>query len=176
MIDNNIGYKKEISNIYLLDEHIIRIFEKLHSKEFISSLEYITGIKNLIADKELYGGGIVNTPSKGYLKLHADFNYYDKIKLYRRLNLVIYLNEYWDKEWNGNLEIWDKNLKEKVKVYEPLGNNFILFRVTDNVYHGYPDPLKCPEDTNRKSINIYYYTKENDIEQSIEPHKTIWKI
>ena len=106
MVDYGVGNKLEISKLELMGPQTQQILLRLISEPFIKSLEYVTGIKNLKSDIELYGGGLVYTPSGGFLKVHADFNYYDKIKMYRRINIIIYLNEEWKESWNGNLEFW----------------------------------------------------------------------
>ena len=174
MVDYGVGNKLEISNLELMGHQTQQILLRLISEPFIKSLEYVTGIKNLKSDIELYGGGLVYTPSGGFLKVHADFNYYDKIKMYRRINIIIYLNEDWEESWNGNLEFWSEDM-QKVKSYPPNLNTAILFHVHDKAFHGYPDTIKCPDTIGRKSINLYYYTLENDSFQDKNPHKTIWK-
>ena len=174
MVDYGVGNKLEISKLDLMGPHTQQILLRLLSEPFIKSLEYLTGIKNLKSDIELYGGGLVYTPSGGFLKVHADFNYYDKIKMYRRINIIIYLNEEWEESWNGNLEFWSEDM-QKVKSYPPNLNTAILFHVHDKAFHGYPDTIKCPDTMGRKSINLYYYTTENDSFQDKNPHKTIWK-
>lgn len=175
MINNNVGNKLEIATLENMGQNTQTILKKLNSKEFINSLEKITGINNLKSDIDLYGGGLVYTPKGGFLKVHADFNYYDKIKMYRRLNLIIYMNKEWDTSWNGNIEFWNQDISEKLLSYPPNLNTFLLFRVHDTAYHGYPDSISCPDNMGRKSINIYYYTEENDTLQDKSPHKTLWK-
>jgi Rps23 Pro-64 3,4-dihydroxylase Tpa1-like proline 4-hydroxylase len=175
MTSSGNGKKLEISKKELMGRSTATIIEKLQHPNFLRGLSAITGITNLHSDTELYGGGLVNTPTGGFLKVHADFNFYDKIQMYRRLNIIVYMNEYWEDKWGGSLQLWDEGLTTKQAEISPRFNNAILFRVTDKAYHGYPDPLTCPTTTTRKSINIYYYTKDNDTDQSKEPHKTLWK-
>jgi Rps23 Pro-64 3,4-dihydroxylase Tpa1-like proline 4-hydroxylase len=103
--------------------------------------------------------GLVYTPTGGFLKVHADFNFYSKINMYRRINVIIYLNEEWHDDWNGSLEFWSEDMI-KQKSYPPRLNTAVLFHVHDKAFHGYPDKLQCPEKLGRKSINLYYYTKE----------------
>ena len=174
MIQFGVGKKLEISSLEKMPQPISALLKQLQTKEFIQAVEYITGIPNLKSDMDLYGGGIVYTPSGGFLKIHADFNYYDKIKLYRRVNLIIYMNEEWNPDWKGGLQLWSSDMKEKKQEYLPFLNHFILFRVNDKAFHGYPEPLACPETVGRKSINLYYYSEEPDTHQDKEPHKTIW--
>ena len=85
------------------------------------------------------------------------------------------MNEEWKPEWNGNINFYSEDLSTIIKTYPPLFNNFLLFRVSDKVFHGYPELIDCPTGMHRKSINFFYYTDEPDKDQSVEPHKTLWK-
>ena len=40
--------------------------------------------------------------------MHVDFNWHKKLKLYRRLNLLIYVNPIWEEEWCGHLKFGTK--------------------------------------------------------------------
>ena len=54
----------------------------------------------------------------GYLKIHSDFIYLRKRKLKRRLNLLLYLNETWEENWGGAIELWSPDMsKNFLKVY-----------------------------------------------------------
>ena len=100
-----------------------------------------------------------NTSNGGYLKMHADFNYNENLGLYRRLNLLIYLNTDWQDNYGGFLEIEDTN-KQFFKKVKPDINTTVLFVTDDDSIHGHPVPMKLPDDVTRKSIALYYYTKE----------------
>ena len=175
LINFGVGRKSEINDLKDMGDYTQTIFKLLQSKEFIKSIEFITGIYNLHPDPYMYGCGLVNTPKNGFLKIHADFNYLEKLKKYRRINIIIYMNTEWKPEWNGNINFYSENLSTIIKTYSPLFNNFLLFRVTDKVFHGYPELIDCPTGMFRKSINFFYYTDEPDKDQATEPHKTLWK-
>jgi hypothetical protein len=40
----------------------------------------------------------------------------------------------------------------------PEANHALIFNTDETSYHGFPDPLQCPEGVTRKSIALYYYT------------------
>ena len=61
----------------------------------------------------------------------------------------------------------------------PVINNAVIFRTDADSNHGFPDPIKCPENVRRKSIALYYYTKEKTfLPFSIRKRKyyhAVWK-
>jgi hypothetical protein len=42
----------------------------------------------------------------------------------------------------------------------PLYNRAVLFRTDERSFHGYPDPLRCPDGVIRKSLALYYFSEE----------------
>ncbi|UQR61028.1 2OG-Fe(II) oxygenase [Bradyrhizobium sp. C-145] len=148
----------------------------LNSRVFVEFLERLTGIDGLIPDPHLFGGGLHMIPRGGRLGVHADFNTHEKLRLDRRLNLLLYLNYDWKKEWGGALELWDRDVKVKVKEYLPIANRVVVFTTTDSAYHGHPDPLTSPKGRYRKSIAMYYYTNGRPEEERSERHTTIFRM
>jgi Rps23 Pro-64 3,4-dihydroxylase Tpa1-like proline 4-hydroxylase len=154
----------------------IRLFvETLNSRMFLEFLEQLTGIDGLIPDPYLTGGGLHMTPRGGRLGIHADFNVHQKLGLDRRLNLLLYLNNNWQAEWGGEFELWDKEVKAKVRGYLPLENRVVVFSTTDQTFHGHPEPLKCPKGAYRRSIALYYYSRGRSSDQRSESHSTLFR-
>lgn len=152
----------------------------LNSKKFLNQLEQITGMHTLLGDDELAGGGLHQIKAGGFLKLHVDFNVADTLPEYnRRLNLILFLNEEWKSDWNGQLELWNKDCTKCVVSVEPILNRAVIFDTQpdgDNLpWHGHPAPLECPEGVTRKSLALYYYTKETSSSILSEKHRTIYK-
>jgi Rps23 Pro-64 3,4-dihydroxylase Tpa1-like proline 4-hydroxylase len=138
------------------------LFAELNSQAFLGFLEEMTGIKGLVSDPYYEGGGLHETKRGGHLGVHADFNAHSKLKLERKLNLLIYLNEDWQPEYGGQLELWDREMKECVVRVEPLFGRAVLFNTDLDSFHGHPDPLNCPPDRSRRSIATYYYAAFDD--------------
>ena len=135
-------------------------FDFLNSSYFLKFLQNLTSIKEkLIADKDLNGGGLHEIKSGGLLKVHTDFNRHPSKELDRRVNVLIYLNKNWKKEYNGCLELWDKDMKFCKKKILPNFNKMVIFSTTDFSNHGHPEPLKCPQNVSRKSLALYYFSK-----------------
>jgi Rps23 Pro-64 3,4-dihydroxylase Tpa1-like proline 4-hydroxylase len=79
------------------------VMDYLNSPDFIKFLEELTGHPKLFRDPTLTGGGIHRIKKNGKLSVHVDYNEHPHSGKKRILNLLIYLNEYWQKEWEGNL-------------------------------------------------------------------------
>lgn len=151
------------------------VLEYLNSNEVLKFLEKLTGIESLIPDTSFFGGGVHKVNTGGKLAVHADFNIHLKNQLHRRINLLLYLNPVWKEEWEGNLELWDRNLKTKCISVPPIFNRVVIFNTTDNSYHGHPIPLACPQDVSRFSIAMYYYTKDRPENEKAPWHAVLWK-
>ena len=158
-----------------MPEHVTNLLNFLNSKEVLNYLEELTGIPDLIADPELYGGGVHRILSGGKLSVHADYNFHPLTKLHRRVNLLLYLNKDWKEEWGGDLQLWNKDMSMCVKKILPIFNRAVIFNITSDAYHGHPGPLKSPEGIDRLSFALYYFTKERPIEELTDPHMAVWK-
>jgi Rps23 Pro-64 3,4-dihydroxylase Tpa1-like proline 4-hydroxylase len=152
---NKFGFTKDF------DECLQNLFARLNSDEFISYIEQLTGIKNIIRnDVTLAGAGVHRTTNGGFLNIHTDFNTYvseNYGKLDRRINLLIYLNPDWKDEYGGHLHLCNST-SAKYKVL-PQMNRAVIFNTTKSSLHGHPFPLTVPEGVSRQSIAVYYYTK-----------------
>ena len=152
-----------------------KVLHFLNSREIINFLERLTGISGLIPDPHLAGGGLHELRRGGFLKIHADFNWHKQLRLDRRINLLVYLNEDWSPDYQGCLELWDTEMKGKVKEYLPIFNNCVIFNTTNNSFHGNPVPVACPEGRSRRSIAMYYYTNGRPAEELSVEHGTLFK-
>jgi Rps23 Pro-64 3,4-dihydroxylase Tpa1-like proline 4-hydroxylase len=133
------------------------LFAELNSRAFLTFLEEMTGIEGLISDPYFEGGGLHETKRGGHLGVHADFNVHGRLKVERKLNLLIYLNENWRDDYGGQLELWDRQMKECVIRVKPVFGRAVIFNTALDSFHGHPDPLTCPPERSRRSIATYYY-------------------
>ncbi|TVZ41330.1 Rps23 Pro-64 3,4-dihydroxylase Tpa1-like proline 4-hydroxylase [Alteromonadaceae bacterium 2753L.S.0a.02] len=148
------------------------LVHNLNSEPFLRFLEKLTGIKGLIPDPYLVGGGLHKIPRGGKLGIHVDFNENSVMKVYRRLNILIYLNKDWKEEYGGHFELWDANKNACMKKILPVFNRMAIFSTTNTSFHGHPEPLTCPEDRERISLALYYYTAGERGNQAISNHST----
>ena len=139
-----------------------KIFEVLNSQPFVEFLSCLSGIQGLFADLSLEGGGLHQSGRDGFLNIHADFTVHPHHRNWqRRINVLIYLNKDWKDEYNGHLELWDREMKNCVHKIAPVFNRCVIFNTDADAFHGHPKPLQCPQGTTRKSIALYYFTVSN---------------
>jgi Rps23 Pro-64 3,4-dihydroxylase Tpa1-like proline 4-hydroxylase len=141
-------------------KYIKRVIDYFYSFEFLEQLNTLTGIQLLIPDENFFGGGMHRVHNGGRLGIHADYNKHPINKQNRRLNLLLYLNEGWESDWGGQLEFWDKPIKNKIVTVKPILNRVVIFNTLPTSFHGHPKKITCPENTSRKAIALYYFTKE----------------
>jgi hypothetical protein len=159
--ENKLGLAKRA----LFPAQLGEVVDELNSPAFVYWLSQLTGIPDLVSDEMLEGGGLHQSGKGGFLNVHTDFSNHHYHKHWRRqVNLILYLNPKWDKQWGGALELWDREMRHCVTKIPPLFNEALIFRTDEISYHGFPDPLRCPETESRKSLALYYYTIESGTE------------
>jgi Rps23 Pro-64 3,4-dihydroxylase Tpa1-like proline 4-hydroxylase len=152
------------------------VFDELNSGIFLKWLEEVTGIQELHADDELFGGGLHQSTTGAFLNVHVDYNLHPKTRFHRRLNVLVYLNRGWRDEYEGHLELWDlsDNQRTLLAKYAPSFNRCVIFETNEISYHGHPRPLKTPTGVNRKSLATYYYTPTRPAEETASEHNTLY--
>lgn len=141
------------------------LINEFQSEGFIKDLESATGLRGLVADPGLWGGGVHCTLQGGHLGIHQDFpvlptSYGRKRELRRVLNLILFLNPYAGPanaaQLGGALEFWSADMRSAAHVIPPVFNTAALFW-TPGTNHGQPEPWSAPRSEPRLSIAIYYY-------------------
>ena len=150
--------KRYCGDIERLPPSVVRLIHEASSPVFLRWLMELTGEPALLPDPYLEGGGIHQIVAGGFLKVHADFNWNEKMHLFRRLNLLLYLNRDWDSSWGGSLELWEKDMSRSAVSIAPEFNTMVIFTTDDKSFHGHPQPLTCPVGITRDSIALYYYS------------------
>ena len=148
------------------------LIHNLNSEPFLDFLEKLTGINGLIPDPYLVGGGLHKIPRGGKLGIHVDFNRHKEMRVFRRINVLVYLNKDWKEEYGGHFEFWDGLKGSCIKKILPVFNRMAIFSTTSDSFHGHPHPLTCPEDRHRISLALYYYTAEERGDQAKGVHST----
>ncbi|HUG22116.1 2OG-Fe(II) oxygenase, partial [Piscinibacter sp.] len=109
------------------DPEARKLFHFFNSRPMLEFLEGISSIQGLIPDPYFLGGGYHETLRGGKLGIHADFRINEQLHLNRRMNVIIYLNKDWKREFGGFLELWDRKMTAKVHEVEPIFNRCVIF-------------------------------------------------
>lgn len=161
-----------------IEDGIVDAVRILNSSLMLNAMSQLFEIPKIMPDPYFSGGGLNVTVSGGLLDVHVDGNYHDASGLNRRLNAILYLNPEWEEGWGGEFGLYDSTGDNLIKKVAPLNNRLVIFDTNDYSYHGLPDPLNFPEGKVRKSIILYYYTKESRPASHIAvdaPHSALWK-
>jgi hypothetical protein len=177
--DKNIEVKSRTTWVSEFDipDNIVDSVRILNSSLLLNSFSDVFEIQRLMPDPYFSGGGLNITQKGGLLDVHVDGNYHDASGLNRRMNALVYLNPGWEESWGGEFGIYNGNGTQLIKKVQPLFNRLVVFDSHDYSYHGLPDPIKFPEGINRKSIILYYYTKDARLKDQTlteEPHSALW--
>ncbi|HWW87684.1 MAG TPA: 2OG-Fe(II) oxygenase [Vicinamibacterales bacterium] len=151
--------KVQITDAALFPEPVRMLSESLASPAFLAVLSSITGISDLLPDEQLEGGGMHITGPGGRLDVHVDFNYLEERQLHRRVNLLLFLNPAWQERWGGQLQFWDREVRQCERTFSPLLNRCVVFETSDRSFHGVA-PLATDAPVCRRSFAAYYYTRE----------------
>ena len=150
----------------------------IRTDDFSRFMGKLTGIDDLLYDPEYHGAGTHDNMSGQGMDPHVDFNLHRTTGYHRRINAIIYLNEDWQEEWGGCLQVhknpWDPE-NDWTKTYLPTKNNCVLFETNEISWHGF-EPVRHPTNSNisRKSFTIYMYTKDRPVAETASKHGTIY--
>jgi hypothetical protein len=148
------------------------LYQDLTSDRFKKWLCYFTN-EDVFIDPAFYGGGIHQGRKGSFLDMHADFNYHPlHHNWFRNLNLLLYINKDWQKEYGGELRLEDKRTGKKTEVDVPF-NRLAIMHCRGYTLHGY-DPINFPEGSYRTSIAAYAYTLHEQPKES--PRTTEWHV
>lgn len=161
-----------------IPENIVDVVRIANSSIFLQAMSELFDIPKLMPDPYFSGGGLNVSEKNGHLDVHVDGNYHDASGLNRRMNLLIYLNPNWEESWGGEFGIYSEDGSSLVRSVAPIFNRCVIFDSHDKSFHGLPNPINFPNDDPRRSIILYYYTKEKRPGEQIvidEPHSALWR-
>ncbi len=143
----------------------------LHSAPFLYLLSEISGIWNLLPDPYLQGAGYHVIKQGGHFAVHLDRNVAYDLGLFRRLALIIYLNDNWKSQYGGQFELWNSEGTKCEKAIVPAFNRTVIFQV-EGAYHGVTNPIAHPGGMSRKSFMAYYHTGGDAGAQKLTAHSS----
>jgi hypothetical protein len=175
--DIEVKYRTTWKSEFDIPDGIVDAVRILNSADVLKAIGSRIGIQKIVPDPYFTGGGLNISMRGGLLDVHVDGNYHDATGLNRRLNALVYLTPGWQPEWGGEFGIYDKTGQNCVKKVAPLFNRLVVFDSHDYSFHGLPDPIAFPPGVPRRSIILYYYTKEPRPSDQIaitDPHSALW--
>lgn len=176
--DIEVKYRTNWKSEFDIPDGLVPAIRVLNGAPFLLAMAKVMKIEKVIPDPYFTGGGLNVTMRGGLLDVHVDGNYHDATGLNRRLNALVYLNPEWEEAWGGEFGIYDEKGEVCLKKVPPLHNRLVVFDSHDKSFHGLPDPVNFPPGVPRRSIILYYYTKETRPEGHTvvaEPHSALWK-
>lgn len=176
--DGQPGGKSTSDRIRRLGEAYCRLDDAIQSPEFLQTLSRLTGIDGLLYDPWYLGGGTHENRSGMSLDPHVDFNFHPSERWHRRLNLIVYLNPEWDTAWGGNFELFRDPIagpRPEVSI-APVFNRCALFETSERSWHGFDQIRPSPghESVTRRSIALYFYTKDRPKDEIADRHTTYY--
>lgn len=175
-----VGGKSTRENIRELGADYQALDDLIQSQAFLDLVGTITGIPDLKYDPNYFGGGTHENLSGQDLNPHIDFNYHPLTRQHRRLNLIVYLNHEWQREWGGCIDFHrDPYLppsEDQIISVLPLFNRCVIFETNEYSWHGF-ERIDLPEDASdvsRKSVALYYYTDTRPEAETAGEHSTIY--
>ena len=134
------------------------LYYECSSSKFIEKLETLSGIKHLIPDPHMVGAGYSQIKDCGDLKPHIDFNWNNKLKLYRACTVIIYLTTPIS---GGEIEFIDV-LKLPV-----IKNRAVIFSHSEHIRH-----LVQPVTGVRNAVRFFYYT--SNLDTPVDYHRSLY--
>jgi hypothetical protein len=178
--NRQLGGKATRENVRMLGTAYEQADDLVQAPEFLALVEGITGVERLHYDPYYFGGGTHENRQGQDLDPHIDFNFHPRTGQHRRLNLIIYLNEEWNDDWGGSLQLhrdpYLEPAQDEIVTVTPLMNRCVIFETSEHSWHGF-ERIELPQDRqdlSRRSFAVYYYTDTRPSEESADAHSTVY--
>jgi Rps23 Pro-64 3,4-dihydroxylase Tpa1-like proline 4-hydroxylase len=123
----------------------------------VDLISQITGLNEMIPDKDLYAGGISLMAKGNFLNPHLDNSHDNERENYRVLNLLYYCTPAWEIESGGNLELWDNGMNKKQRIVHSKFNRLVLMITNKTSIHSVS---KVVSDGKRCCVSNYYFSNK----------------
>ena len=150
------------------------VVSALHSKPFLKWLSKVCDVGHLLPDPYLVGAGYMKSYTGDSLKIHTDFNWNESLKLHRMLSLILYIEPDWKPEYGGDIVFKDFKNEKVVQSIPPKFNRCVIWRHHKRGFHGYPDPITCPDDISRKTFRLFFYVSNATHNTQDLPHRSLY--
>lgn len=156
-ITRNNAWKKtfERAGSYMLESNdrsnlpaLQKLYNTVSDSSYLTYLESKLKVTGIICDPHMVGAGYSQIKDYGDLKPHIDFNWNNRIKMYRVASLIIYLST---PEEGGDIEF------EGIDKIAVKSNRAVLFEHSETVRH-FVHPVKGI----RNAVRFFYYASKLD--------------
>lgn len=132
------------------------ILYAFQDERLINIISEITGLQGLEPDESLYGSGISMMLPGDFLMPHLDNSHDGDGKKYRVINTLYYISPNWPENEGGNLELWDKAMKERVEIHSKFNRLAVMETHTESIH----SVSKVLHNGTRACISNYYFSTE----------------
>ncbi len=154
---------------YLIEECLYAF----QQDEVLRAVSMITNIEDIVGDPELYAGGISSMSKGCFLNPHIDNSHDRKLKKFRRLNLLYYVNNNWDPiKDGGELLLFPDGIKNKEVKITCNFNRLVIMRTDNRSLHAVRKIHS--KDNRRKCISNYYFSEKSPLGKNYY-HSTSFK-
>lgn len=128
-----------------------------HAQPIVEAVAAITGIQKMSSDPSLYASGISVMGKDDFLNPHLDNSHDGDRKRYRVLNLLYYVAPDWSLGNGGNLELWDRDVRQATTV-EAKFNRLAVMETHQLSWHSVN---KVRVDRSRRCVSNYYFSEQS---------------
>ncbi|MDQ6664888.1 MAG: 2OG-Fe(II) oxygenase, partial [Acidobacteriota bacterium] len=154
----NLGQDKFVgAQMNLYDPILEETVYSFQEPEVVKLVSSITGIGQLIPDRDLYAGGISVMCHGNFLNPHLDNSHDKDQKNYRVLNLLYYATPGWKEEFGGNLELWDQGPEGPRRTMVSAFNRLAVMITNKSSWHSV-SPVQA--EGRRCCVSNYYFSPE----------------
>jgi len=157
-----------------LPEDNRQLFLQFNSLRMLRFIEQLSGCKGILPDPYLLSI-MVQQPTSGFERLHADTNYHGILKLYRRFGCLLYLTKDWKEEYGGCLELWDSQLTQPVQKIVPAFNRLVIYTFGKTAYHNITPVVSTPNGLVNQYIALAYCSNEPPAGEEPFFHNYLWQ-
>jgi hypothetical protein len=150
--------KSSCRHIEVMPPPLRELVHELSEPPFLRVLSELTGLPNLLPDPFLEGGGLQWSGPGGQLVPHTDFHPHADLQLFRRANVLLYLNPDWKEGDGGELGLYNLGSDVPSVLVPPRFGTCVVFTTDHRSVHGVT-PISDSAAL-RRSIALYYYTVE----------------
>jgi Rps23 Pro-64 3,4-dihydroxylase Tpa1-like proline 4-hydroxylase len=133
-------------------EEALYAFQDPRVVDLVSS---ITQLPQLLADPQLYAGGVSLMRAGNFLNPHVDNSHNNDRSAYRVLNLLYYVSPGWNQQDGGHLELWPNGVKKQPATITSLFNRLVVMSTGPDSWHSV---CAVKRDASRCCVSNYYFS------------------